>query len=180
VIPCVGTRSANVGCSMWKPETPSYCRSPWPSLFERSDGRRMGAGRADDPSSQARRPPPRGKYRYPRGSKRRLLYVLSTGCQWQALPKDLPPKSTAHCPVGLGWHAGAPPSHALRRDTRAGRARGEPDGRDHRQPEPPKPLKSVGHFGDSAAKCLRIFPCRTYLITVSRPVRSNSQLTAGR
>ena len=22
--------------------------------------------------------------------------VLSTGCQWQALPKDLPPKSTAH------------------------------------------------------------------------------------
>src|ERR1700733_6253698 len=37
--------------------------------------------------------------------------------------------------VGLGWHAGAPPSHALCRDTRAGRARGEPDGRDHRQPE---------------------------------------------
>jgi transposase len=25
-----------------------------------------------------------------------ILYVLSTGCQWQALPKDLPPKSTAH------------------------------------------------------------------------------------
>ena len=25
-----------------------------------------------------------------------VLYVLSTGCQWQALPKDLPPKSTAH------------------------------------------------------------------------------------
>ena len=24
------------------------------------------------------------------------FYVLSTGCQWQALPKDLPPKSTAH------------------------------------------------------------------------------------
>jgi transposase len=22
--------------------------------------------------------------------------VLSTGCQWKALPKDLPPKSTAH------------------------------------------------------------------------------------
>jgi transposase len=22
--------------------------------------------------------------------------VLATGCQWQALPKDLPPKSTAH------------------------------------------------------------------------------------
>ena len=26
-----------------------------------------------------------------------IFYVLSTGCQWQALPKDLPPKSTAHC-----------------------------------------------------------------------------------
>ena len=25
-----------------------------------------------------------------------IFYVLATGCQWQALPKDLPPKSTAH------------------------------------------------------------------------------------
>src|SRR4051812_18411495 len=25
-----------------------------------------------------------------------LLYVLATGCQWRALPKDLPPKSTVH------------------------------------------------------------------------------------
>src|ERR1700732_1639397 len=25
-----------------------------------------------------------------------LLYLLWTGCQWQALPKDLPPKSTVH------------------------------------------------------------------------------------
>lgn len=25
-----------------------------------------------------------------------IFYVLSTGCQWPALPKDLPPKSTAH------------------------------------------------------------------------------------
>jgi transposase len=25
-----------------------------------------------------------------------LLYVLSTGCQWAALPKDLPPKSTVY------------------------------------------------------------------------------------
>jgi transposase len=25
-----------------------------------------------------------------------ICYVLSTGCRWQALPKDLPPKSTAH------------------------------------------------------------------------------------
>ena len=26
------------------------------------------------------------------------FYVLATGCQWRALPKDLPPKSTVH-----GW-----------------------------------------------------------------------------
>jgi transposase len=25
-----------------------------------------------------------------------LMYVLSTGCQWRAIPKDLPPRSTAH------------------------------------------------------------------------------------
>ncbi|QND72889.1 IS5 family transposase [Tardiphaga robiniae] len=41
-----------------------------------------------------------------RGGRRRLVdvrevlnaifYVLSTGCQWNAMPKDLPPKSTAH------------------------------------------------------------------------------------
>jgi transposase len=25
-----------------------------------------------------------------------LMYILSTGCQWRAIPKDLPPKSTLH------------------------------------------------------------------------------------
>jgi len=25
-----------------------------------------------------------------------LMYVLSTGCQWRAVPKDLPPKSTVY------------------------------------------------------------------------------------
>jgi transposase len=25
-----------------------------------------------------------------------IFYVLATGCRWRALPKDLPPKSTAH------------------------------------------------------------------------------------
>jgi transposase len=45
-----------------------------------------------------------------------IFYVLSTGCQWQALPKDLPPKSTAHHyfhAVGMGWHVGALASRAL-------------------------------------------------------------------
>ena len=26
----------------------------------------------------------------------RLMYILSTGCQWRAIPKDLPPRSTLH------------------------------------------------------------------------------------
>jgi len=34
-----------------------------------------------------------------------IFYVLSTGCQWAALPKDLPPKSTAHEYFGL-WDWG--------------------------------------------------------------------------
>lgn len=51
-----------------------------------------------------------------------IFYVLSTGCQWQALPKDLPPKSTAHSyfnAVGLGRNVGARPPRALRRYARA-------------------------------------------------------------
>ena len=30
-----------------------------------------------------------------------IFYVLWTGCQWKALPKDLPPKSTVHWYLGL-------------------------------------------------------------------------------
>ena len=33
-----------------------------------------------------------------------LLYVLSTGCQWRAMPKDLPPRSTIFHYFGL-WEA---------------------------------------------------------------------------
>jgi transposase len=33
-----------------------------------------------------------------------LLYVLSTGCQWRALPKDFPPRSTIFHYFGL-WEA---------------------------------------------------------------------------
>jgi transposase len=33
-----------------------------------------------------------------------LMYVLSTGCQWAAIPKDLPPKSTVYDYFDLwGW-----------------------------------------------------------------------------
>ena len=51
----------------------------------------MGVGCPADPACQTRRAASdRGR---PRGPERRL-YVLWTGCQWKALPKDLPPRST--------------------------------------------------------------------------------------
>ena len=31
-----------------------------------------------------------------RGGVNGIMYILSTGCQWHAIPKDLPPKSTVH------------------------------------------------------------------------------------
>src|ERR1043165_2940142 len=58
----------------------------------------MGTGRADDSACQTRRPTTRCECA--RGAERDL-YVLSTGCQWQGLPKGLPPKSTAHHYFGL-------------------------------------------------------------------------------
>jgi Putative transposase of IS4/5 family (DUF4096) len=38
-------------------------------------------------------------------------YILSTGCQWRALPKDLPPRSTVHDYLDLwSYEVGAVPS----------------------------------------------------------------------
>ena len=34
-----------------------------------------------------------------------LMYVLSTGCQWRAIPKDLPPRSTVYDYFDL-WELG--------------------------------------------------------------------------
>jgi hypothetical protein len=38
-----------------------------------------------------------------------LMYILSTGCQWRAIPTYLPPRSTLY-----GWDVGTHPSCALR------------------------------------------------------------------
>src|SRR5438093_2239713 len=50
----------------------------------------MGACRTIDPARQARRQqaPYRGAL------MNGIMYILSTGCQWRAIPKDLPPRST--------------------------------------------------------------------------------------
>ena len=63
-----------------------------------------------------------------------IFYVLATGCQWKALPKDLPPKSTAHHYFMLWDWDGTIPPQALRCSTRAGWARSEPNSGHHRQP----------------------------------------------
>ena len=42
-----------------------------------------------------------------RGVMNGLMYVLSTGCQWRAIPKDLPPRSTVNHCVCRWRHDGA-------------------------------------------------------------------------
>jgi transposase len=51
----------------------------------------VGFGGADDPAGAARRA------QALRAVLNGIFYVLWTGCQWKALPKDLPPKSTVLC-----------------------------------------------------------------------------------
>ena len=63
-----------------------------------------------------------------------IMYILSTGCQWRAIPKDLPPRSTVHDYLDL-WlrrHARSHPSRALCGVPRARRTRSQPDRRHHR------------------------------------------------
>jgi transposase len=75
-------------------------------------------------------PPPRQRSRHPSPERRHvlnaILYVLSTGCQWRALPKDFPPKSTVH-DYFVDWHCDGTLTrihHALYREARelAGKA----------------------------------------------------------
>ena len=67
-----------------------------------------------------------------------VMYILSTGCQWRAIPKDLPPKSTVHDYFVL-WSCDGMLDrihHALYvAMPRARRTRSQPDRRHHRQPE---------------------------------------------
>ena len=67
-----------------------------------------------------------------------LMYILSTGCQWRAIPEDLPPRSTIHGYFdlwSLGWHARSHPSHALCEMSRSAWPGSQSHRRRHRQPE---------------------------------------------
>ena len=65
-----------------------------------------------------------------------IFYVLWTGCQWKALPKDLPPRSTVWEYLDLWDWDGTLGRihHALYVEVRDRRAE-EPDDGDHRQPD---------------------------------------------
>jgi transposase len=73
-----------------------------------------------------------------------IFYVLSTGCQWKALPKDLPPKSTVHFYFMLWDWAGTLERihHALYVETR------EREGRE----ASPTAAIIVSHSGTAAQK----------------------------
>ena len=51
----------------------------------------MGACRAVDPAGQGRR---QQRHVDVREVMNGIMYILSTGCQWRAIPKDLPARST--------------------------------------------------------------------------------------
>ena len=59
-----------------------------------------------------------------------VMYILSTGCQWRSLPKDLPPRSTVRLsqPVAMGRHARPHPSRTLPQVPRPSRMRSKSDG----------------------------------------------------
>jgi transposase len=61
-----------------------------------------------------------------------LMYVLSTGCQWRAIPKDLPPKSTLYDYFDLWTYDGEDIHHALYVKSRAGPKEGQPARRHYR------------------------------------------------
>ena len=78
-----------------------------------------------------------------------LMYVLSTGCQWRAVPKDLRHvRRFTLLDRWTGRHARSHPRRALREVSRSRRSRGEPDRRDHRQPS----LDQLGIEGVKSAE----------------------------
>ena len=66
-----------------------------------------------------------------------ILYVLATGCQWRALPKDFPPYSTVQY-YFYTWRdrqVAADQSYPGRTHAPGGGAQTHSFGRDHRQPK---------------------------------------------
>ena len=66
-----------------------------------------------------------------------LMYILSTGCQWRAIPKDLPPKSTVYDYFDLWTYDGTLERihHALYEQCREQERRQASNRCHHRQPK---------------------------------------------
>ena len=80
------------GPPMWTNKNRArYDRRPF-ALSRRPHRRRMATGRTVDPARQARRRQTHSDHA--RKVVNGLMYILSTGCQWRAIPKDLPPRAT--------------------------------------------------------------------------------------
>jgi transposase len=78
---------------MWKPEhrrAPDRCGVRYPS--DLSDAELALIASTIPPAKRGGRPRDVNL----REVANAIFYVLSTGCQWAALPKDLPPKNTVH------------------------------------------------------------------------------------
>ena len=71
------------------------------ALPERPDRQGMGVCGTAHSAGKARRQRADGEHAR---SVNAVMYVLSTGCQWRAIPKDLPPRSTVYDYFDLwGW-----------------------------------------------------------------------------
>ena len=101
--PCASVRGRRLGLPMWTNENRArYDRSKLRYPSDVSDEEWALVAPLI--------PPPK-----PGGNKRTrdmrevvngLMYVLSTGCQWRAIPKDLPPRSTVYDYFDLWDHDG--------------------------------------------------------------------------
>ena len=85
-----------------------------------------------------------------------LMYVLSTGCQWRAVAEG--PAAAFDAlrllrSLELGRHARSHPRRALREVSRSRRSRGEPDRRDHRQPERQERGKRGAQYRSAWLRC---------------------------
>ena len=85
-----------------------------------------------------------------------LMYVLSSGCQWRAIPKDLPPRSTVHGYFDLWTWDGTLDRihHALYVQCRElGQPRTQPERRHHRQSKrQERGKRCYGASGETAVK----------------------------
>ena len=83
---------------MWTADNrPRYNRDGQLRGSERPDRCGMGSHlRAADPAGQALLAAGQTASDDLREVINGVMYILSTGCQWRALPKDLPPRSTVH------------------------------------------------------------------------------------